>query len=139
MRIEMGFPSEESEVQLLQNQNEQQIVEVQRCYNQEDLLMFQSQCQQVFCHKEIAKYVRQLLQKSRENAFYSPLSPRSGVALIRVAQAWAFLQDRKNIIPDDVLEVLPWVWGHRLHFHKKGSVQESYHWVNEFRQGVRLP
>lgn len=139
MRIQMGFPAPELEVNMLQLIGKGHEFEIENFFTPTDLIKAQGEVEHVFCHENIAKYVQKLLHKSRENATWSPLSPRAGIALIKVAKAWAYLQNRMMIIPDDIITVAPWVWGHRLKFAKKLSVNDSYQMVNEFRQGIALP
>src|SRR5205085_9955189 len=45
----------------------------------------------------------------------SDLSPRAGVAILRAAQAWAMMEGRRQVLPEDVQAILPAVVGHRLH------------------------
>lgn len=56
-----------------------------------------------------------LLGYSRQAAdFAMGLSPRAGLALLRAARAWAMLEGRDHILPDDIQMVLPSVVNHRL-------------------------
>ena len=43
------------------------------------------------------------------------LSPRAGLAVLRASQAWALMEGRRQVLPEDVQAVLPAVVGHRLH------------------------
>ena len=42
------------------------------------------------------------------------LSPRAGLAILRAAATWAFLDGRDYTLPEDIQHILPWVAGHRL-------------------------
>jgi MoxR-like ATPase len=60
-------------------------------------------------------YVQNLLTASRRSAALSEgLSPRAGLALLQAARAWAMLDGRNHVLPDDVQAVLTAVAGHRL-------------------------
>ena len=60
-------------------------------------------------------YVQALVAWSRERpGFGAGLSPRAAIALLRAAQAWALLDGRRAVIPEDVQAVCPAVVGHRL-------------------------
>ena len=60
-------------------------------------------------------YVQNLLTQSRRSSIFAEgLSPRAGLALLRAARAWALLDGRNHVLPDDVQAVLLPVAGHRL-------------------------
>ena len=60
-------------------------------------------------------YVQALVEASRRDpAFQHGLSPRAGLALLAAARAWAWLDGRDMVLPDDVQAVLPTVARHRL-------------------------
>ncbi|MEB3303819.1 MAG: AAA family ATPase, partial [Cyanobacteriota bacterium] len=60
-------------------------------------------------------YVLDLLARSRQPGQDGlPLSPRAGLALLGAARAWALLEGRSHVTPDDVQAVLPAVAEHRL-------------------------
>jgi MoxR-like ATPase len=60
-------------------------------------------------------YLQALLGYSRRSPYYqNGLSPRAGLALLHSARAWAFLEGRDLVLPEDLQIVLPAVIGHRL-------------------------
>ena len=84
--------------------------------NSADLLALQQQVQDVQTNEALADYVYRLVQETRKpGMFVLGLSPRSGLAIIAAAKAWAFLQQRQFVIPEDVQAVFPAVANHRLH------------------------
>ncbi|HQY47677.1 MAG TPA: AAA family ATPase, partial [Usitatibacteraceae bacterium] len=61
-------------------------------------------------------YVQALVAHTRVSPKYAQgLSPRAGLAVLRASQAWALMQGRRQVLPEDVQAVLPAVVGHRLH------------------------
>ena len=61
-------------------------------------------------------YVQAFIDHTRASAeFELGLSPRAGLAIARAAQAWALMQDRDHVVPEDVQAILPAVVAHRLH------------------------
>jgi MoxR-like ATPase len=61
-------------------------------------------------------YVQALVAHTRVSPKYAQgLSPRAGLAVLRGAQAWAMMQGRRQVLPEDVQAVLSAVVGHRLH------------------------
>jgi MoxR-like ATPase len=61
-------------------------------------------------------YVQALIAHTRASGKYAEgLSPRGGLALLAAARAWAWLDGREHVIPEDVQNIMPCVAGHRLH------------------------
>jgi len=82
----------------------------------------QSAVQRVHAAEALLDYVQGLLTYSRESGeFTTGLSPRAGLALLAAARAWAFLEHRAHVLPEDVQAVLPGVVGHRLQLVTDGS------------------
>jgi len=60
-------------------------------------------------------YLQALLEFSRNSSYYlAGLSPRAGLAMLHGAQAWAWMEGRDHVLPEDIQAVLPSVAGHRL-------------------------
>lgn len=63
------------------------------------------------------EYVQRILDFSRRSALFElGLSPRAGLGLLAAARAWAVMQGRNQVMPEDVQAVGPHVVGHRLRF-----------------------
>jgi MoxR-like ATPase len=63
----------------------------------------------------IFDYVQTLVEATRNSAkFIHGLSPRAALALLAAARAWAFLEGRSMVLPEDVQAVLPSIACHRL-------------------------
>ena len=61
-------------------------------------------------------YVQAIINHTRHSPrFTQGLSPRAALALLRAAQAWAMMEGRRQVLPEDVQAILPAVVGHRLH------------------------
>jgi len=116
MRIHMGFPSPEFERQLLKGERKGEN-SVPTILNPHEILKFQDAVANVHASDAIVEMVQRLLSASRNwRADFSGLSPRSGLALLSSARAWAFLSGREFIIPEDIQAVGPWVINHRMRF-----------------------
>ncbi len=116
MRIELGYPGPEAERALLRGENRRDLLErIQPCMQPAELLALQRESQQVHVSDALLDYVQALISHTRRSADYvSGLSPRAGLALAQAARAWALLDARKHVVPEDVQAVLPGVVGHRL-------------------------
>ncbi|MCK5648028.1 MAG: AAA family ATPase, partial [Gammaproteobacteria bacterium] len=79
------------------------------------LIKMQQQIRKVHISSALLDYVQDILQFSRHSQYFlTGLSPRAGLALLRAAQAWAFIHNREMVIPDDIKAILPSIILHRL-------------------------
>ena len=119
MRINIGYPDQQAEMELLKGNNRHDMIQrLKTVITPEQLIEIQSSVQQIHMSQAILDYVLSLIRSSRLSPwFISGLSPRAGLALQRCARAWAFLQNRDHVLPEDVQEVLPCVAAHRLQIH----------------------
>lgn len=117
MRIEMGYPNKNEEVEILKRGDvRKKILDIAPLIQRQDLLQFQKKVNEVHVSEAILIYVHELLQKTRSGngTFKTGLSPRCGLLLLQAAKAWAFLEGRNFIIPEDIKEVAMSVMQHRL-------------------------
>jgi MoxR-like ATPase len=116
MRIELGYPDDQSERLLLQGEDRRKLLqEITPVLSTERLLELQSLVDRVHASDALLDYLQALLGFSRRAPHYqNGLSPRAGLALLHSARAWAFLEDRDLVLPEDLQAVLPAVIGHRL-------------------------
>ena len=112
MRIELGYPSKEAELQMLLSAEREPLTPLLDCTR---LLALQQAVQQVQAAPPFLDYLLALVEESRRNELIpNPLSPRASRALLAAAKAWAFLDHRDYLLPDDLQAVFPSVAEHRM-------------------------
>jgi len=116
MRIEMGYPDREAEKSLLESPDRRQLYQaLEPVVTQQQLIDLQKQVKAVKASPALINYVQDLLDASRsDRRFHVGLSPRAGLALLAAARAWALIEGREMVLPEDVQAVAPSVMGHRL-------------------------
>jgi MoxR-like ATPase len=116
MRIELGYPDAVSERALLKGEERHILLEnLPACLEAVELKGIQSAVKRIFVSDALLDYLQALIRFTREsNAYQGGLSPRAGLALLHAAKAWAFLDRRDAVLPEDVQAVLPAVASHRL-------------------------
>lgn len=116
MRIAMGYPDRDAEAELLRGRDRRDMIaDVEPVVMPAALVNMQAAVREVRAAEALIRYIQALLERSRvSDRFRLGLSPRAGLALLRAAQAWAFLDDRGAVLPEDVQAVFPAVAGHRL-------------------------
>lgn len=125
-RLYMGYPNTEDEVKLLMNKREDHnlIQNVQAVINREDLAYIQKEVSQVFVHEKIAEYVVNLVNTTRNNSNIElGVSPRGTLAVVKAAQAWAYIEGRNYVVPDDVKKIFYDVANHRIILSGHGKTQ----------------
>ena len=125
MRIHMGFPSPAFELELLRGQRKKE-EDIPIFLEQVQVLQLQEECVKVHCSEAILRYVQRILTQSRNlRSEFEGLSPRSGLALLAVARAWAFLAGRDFVLPEDIQATGPWVINHRMKFPTASAYEKS--------------
>jgi MoxR-like ATPase len=116
MRIELGYPDPEAERELLKGGDRRQILgRIQPVLDLEGLSHLQALVDGIKVSDPLIDYIQRLVGYSRRGSdFAFGLSPRGSLALLQSAKAWALLQDRSHVVPEDVQAVLPSVVEHRL-------------------------
>ena len=116
MRISIGFPSVEAEKEiLLADELHQKLARIEPVITSEQLMDIQSAVHDVNVSEDLIEYVIGLCRYSRTAEFSgNPLSPRAGKSLIKAAKAWAFIDNRMFVTPDDVQAVFTAVCEHRI-------------------------
>ncbi|MET0506634.1 MAG: MoxR family ATPase [Burkholderiaceae bacterium] len=116
MCIELGYPDPKSERALLEGDDRRdQLARLAPKMMAEDVLAAQGAVRTIRVTGPLLDYVQNLLTHSRRSPLFAEgLSPRAGLALLQAARAWALLDGRNHVLPDDVQAVVGPVAGHRL-------------------------
>jgi MoxR-like ATPase len=143
MCIELGYPDPKSERALLEGADRRDMVaRLEPRMTPADLVEAQRSLKSIRTSPALLDYVQNLLTHSRRAAIFSEgLSPRAGLALLQAARAWAMLDGRNHVLPDDVQAVLVAVAGHRLR-PAKGSAtshRARAELVAELSKAVAIP
>ena len=117
MRIHLGYPDAHAERALLEGRERRDmIVDLAPVITSAELVSLQKRVREVFTSPALLDYLQALIAYTRSSAdFVNGLSPRAGLYLLNAARAWAFMDGRKEVIPEDLQAILPTVVGHRLH------------------------
>jgi len=139
MRIEIGYPSRQAERRLLTGEDRMDLLErLQPMFSLPELLDMQERVRQVFLSEAILNYIQDLVEQSRTRAGTRGLSPRGARCLVRASQAWAFLQKREMVIPEDVQSVLVPVMSHRLNPAEDLSGESGKRMAEDLLASVRV-
>ena len=119
LKISMGYPTIEEEVTILerhhQNARLTSLDDVQPVIAKDELLQLRQMLSDVFVDPAMLRYIAAIVQQTRQSkAVFLGASPRASVAMLQASKAYALLQGRDFITPDDVRQVAPSILHHRL-------------------------
>tara|TARA_R110002020_G_scaffold131872_2_gene294655 strand:- start:9581 stop:10498 length:918 start_codon:yes stop_codon:yes gene_type:complete len=116
MRLSLGYPSPAAEKSLLMGDDRNTRLDgIEPILNREHLQRLQRTVPDITASPAIIDYILRLVNRTRESQVCAwGLSPRASLGLLAAARAWAMLEHRTYVIPEDVQAVLPSVVSHRL-------------------------
>lgn len=116
MRISVGYPDRQSELEILKaHQKSQPVEHLQPVLNTEQVLMVQKAVREVRIEDEIHHYILDILEATRNcSELLAGVSTRGGIVFTRAVQAAALMDGRDFVIPDDVKELAVPVLAHRV-------------------------
>ena len=137
MRLSMGYPVPEAEKQLYFHGDRRKLLhKLQAVGSPETLLQWQEQVQAITLSEAVADYIFRLVAATRRAGLFAVgLSPRAGLAIANAAKAWAFLEGRDFVLPEDVKAVWVPVGNHRLQSLQQ---QNSSHALMEIAENVAV-
>lgn len=116
VKIQLGYPRKEQEAEMLGRLRETHPIEaLNPVIAKEEMIQLQRQVRAIHADDTIKHYIVSLAEATRNHPdLYIGASPRASIALLRTAQAQAFIKGRTYVIPDDVKSMLHNVFAHRL-------------------------
>jgi MoxR-like ATPase len=116
MRLELGYPDRAAERALLGGSDRRDMLAtLDPVMTPAELVALQGEVKAVHVAPALLDYVQALVEHTRRAPDYvAGLSPRASLALVQAARAWAYIEGRDTVIPEDVQAVLPGVATHRL-------------------------
>src|SRR5690349_23710884 len=116
MRIELGYPDRSAERALLTGIDRRDLLAtLDPCMSPAELMALQESVHHIHVAPALLDYVQAIVEHTRRSPDYlTGLSPRAALAIVHTARAWAMLEGRDKVIPEDVQAILPGVAVHRL-------------------------
>ena len=127
IRASMGYPDHKSSVNILRDRHVDNPLD--RAYavvNKEELLGLVQDVRKVDMRDAVLDYVTTLVEKTRTHPQAAlGVSPRGALAVCRMAKAYAYLNGRDFVMPEDVAAIFPDVCAHRLMLNSKARMMEE--------------
>lgn len=123
MRISVGYPTESEESSVLErNEYENPVLSLKPVLSTEDISELCEQVKKVSAAQNVKDYIVSIVTGTRNSDNIKlGVSPRGSIALYKAAKAWAFINERSYITPDDVRHCAVSVLSHRIMLSPKGK------------------
>ena len=143
MRLSLGYPSAEDEMRVLESQREHHpFRDLTQAVTGAELIEAQKAVKQIYVDELVKEYIVELANASRRHPdIYLGVSPRGSLALFKASRAYAALQGRAYVIPDDVKALLDVTFSHRLIISPSARIKnvEAEAVVEQIASSVPIP
>jgi len=140
MSISLGYPEADAERELLTSAPRSGMLRsVKTILSPAEIVELQVDCEAVHVSDDLLDYIQALLAETRNDQWFeSGLSPRAGLALLHASRAYAFMEKRSFVIPEDIKAIFPWLARHRLNA-TSGFSTASEEQIAEMLQQLPIP
>lgn len=115
IRLSMGYPDAESEIDILKNKVGFDIRNIKTVISAEELAQLKRSTEQCLVKDEIYKYIVEIVNKTRTSKYFSiGISPRGSIAILKMARANAVFSGRDYVMPEDVADIMSITAAHRV-------------------------
>ncbi|WP_420489021.1 AAA family ATPase [Neobacillus vireti] len=116
LKMKMGYPEMDEEIEVLNRaQKVPPIEDLSPVVDLEGLRALQQEIKDVYVDRTIKQYIVDIVSLTRNfRGVYLGASPRGSIALMKAAQAYAYMYGRDYVLPDDIQYLAPYVLSHRI-------------------------
>ena len=143
IRMSMGYPAEDEEYNIITaRRTENPLSNVVSAATKDEIAAMIAECAEVKLDPEVSRYIVSLVRATRQSDKIAlGASPRASIALMKVAQAYAFVHGRDFVMPEDVSAVYLPVVAHRLTLSKEArmNAEKTDTVLRELLHSVKVP
>jgi MoxR-like ATPase len=141
MRIPIGYPERQAERSLLTGEDRREMIQrLPPGLNPDQLGALQKQVSKIYVADALLDYCQDILEHTRNAGEYRHgLSPRAGLAMLQSAKAWALIEGRNQVLPEDLQAILPATVGHRLQATGEITSEQHESLVQTLMEAVPIP
>ena len=128
MKITLDYPSLDEEIMILERHNTNiriaKLEETQPVVTAEELLEYRQLVAKIYIEPSLLRYIAMIVQQTRtDKRIFLGVSPRGSVAMLQSAKAYALLQGRDFVTPEDIKFVAPYVLQHRIQLTAEAEME----------------
>lgn len=113
--LTMGYPSHKDAIDILKGNASAPLSRLEKRMEKKALISIRTQINDMYVHDSMYEYIVTIVEKTRESEyFYSGVSPRGSIALLRMAKAMAYMKGKEFVTPEEIQQVIVEVLGHRV-------------------------
>ncbi len=140
MRIKLGYPTKEEEKLIIRKNIKNPLDNIEAVIDREDLDYILANVSKVTIEEEVMDYLINIVNETRnKEKIQLGVSPRGSIALFKAAQAYAAINGRDYIIPEDIKYLAPYVLNHRIIASGINSIEDSIEFIKELVELVEVP
>lgn len=140
VRLSLGYPSEETELGIIRGHRfEVPVEKLKPVMTPEDVLRIREEVKKIHVDESLELYAVKLVQATRHRSdLRLGASPRAGMALVAISQAFAYMDNRNYVTPDDLQRSILPVLAHRI-FAKDSAFDATKKILEDIRKNVSVP
>lgn len=140
IRMSMGYPSYDEELKIVLNNEKNEIDNLASVVSKETVLDMIEEINSVKISEEVLKYLMDIIHKTRSyEKIQIGASPKSSIALFKLCKAYALMNGRDFIIPEDIKYLAPYVLNHRIISRDVVDVSSSIDLIVDLINTVEVP
>lgn len=143
MKINMGYPTLEESKQLFKRFiMDNPLEKIEAVCNIKEILAAKNEYKKVYVHDEIQSYILNIIEDTRNNEdILMGVSPRGALSLLKCCQAYAAIQGRNYVIPEDAKYLCPYVLNHRIILKDTLSIRgvSGFSVINNILDKIKVP
>lgn len=140
--LTMGYPSHQDAIDILKGNASAPLSRLKKKLGKEELIFIKNQINEMYVHDSIYEYIITIVEKTRESEyFYSGVSPRGSIALLRMAKAMAYMKGKEFVAPEEIHQVIVDVFRHRITLNTMAKSRGITIWqaLQMILQEIRVP
>lgn len=140
VRLSLGYPSEETELGIIRGHRfEVPVEKLEPVMTPEDVLRIREEVKKIHVDESLELYAVKLVQATRHRSdLRLGASPRAGMALVAMSQAFAYMDNRNYVTPDDLQRAIQPVLAHRI-FAEDSAFDATKKILEDIRKNVPIP
>jgi MoxR-like ATPase len=141
LHFRIGYPDHEFEIQaLMDNRDFEDIEKIGHVLTKEDLLRIQAKVSEIRTDQDILDYILAIVEATRDHdRIRLGVSTRGAQFLLKASRSLAFVNGRDYVLPDDVKELSPMVFGHRIILKSRTYISDADDIIREIVDKVSIP
>lgn len=140
MRIKLGYPTIEEEKIIIRKNIGSPLESIQAIRDLEEINYLLSTVSEVRIHEDVMDYLVKIVDETRNKDNISlGVSPRGSIALFKACQAYAAINGRDYILPEDIKAIAPYVLNHRIIARGINKIEDSLDFIKGIIERVEVP